>query len=102
MNKSILLHQLILPKDLINYICNFVFYTLDECIEKNRKHYNRIFREIKEIKITKISKWLPNISWKLINIYYILPRSNQLIISSLCHTCGNYINSHKYSCKCLV
>jgi len=103
MNKSIILQQLILPNELINYICSFVFYTLDECIEKNRKQYSRICCELKQIKITNISTWLPTIPWKfnIITIYYILPRSRQLIISNLCHRCGNYIISSNFACKCL-
>ena len=41
MEKSITVYQLKLPKDVSNYICSFVFYTLEQCIEQNKKIHKK-------------------------------------------------------------
>ena len=105
MNKSIILHQLSLPKDIVDYICEFVFYTYDQSIEKQRQKYNRIIYNITKIKFDTISTWGPMTTWKinLVTIYIVLPISNQLIIYNICYTCGNYVKKSKcqqFTCKC--
>ena len=105
MNKSIILQQLPLPKDVVDYICSFVFYTLSESIEKQRQKYIRIICNINKIKFDTISTWGPMTTWKvnLVTIYIVLPISNQLIIYNICYTCGNYVKKSKckhFICKC--
>jgi hypothetical protein len=105
MNKSIILQQLSLPNDIVNYICEFVFYTHSQSIERHRQKYNKIICNMKKIKFDRISTWGPMTTWKinLVTIYIVLPFSNQLIIYNICYTCGNYVKKSKckhFICKC--
>jgi hypothetical protein len=105
MNKSTVLQQLTLPKDIVDYICEFSFYTYDQSIERNRQKYNRVVYNIKKIKFDRISTWGPMRTWKinLVTIYIVLPISNQLIIYNICYSCGNYVKKSKcqqFTCKC--
>lgn len=45
-----IIHLLNLPHDTIDYICSFIFYTLQQCIERNKKNikfYLVIFNNLK-------------------------------------------------------
>ena len=92
MNKSIILHQLF-PSDIADYICSFGFYTLDECIEKNKKKNNRVISMIKKIMFDRMIS-----RTTIVSIWIVLPITHQLIIANICYTCGNYANSHECSC----
>ena len=94
MNKSIILHQWF-PSDIAHYICSFGFYTLEECIEKNKKKNKRVISMIKKIMINRIVSHISNVS-----ICIVLPITHQLIIANICCSCGNYLNQPTYGCSC--
>jgi len=86
--------RLVLPSDILDYICSFIFYQeIDVLIRK----YNIVLSEFKRVRKTHL--YHPNAT----SIYYILHRGNQLIVCTLCSICGNYVKptQHKFICQCI-
>lgn len=102
MEKSIIIYQLIFPKDILDYICSFAFYTIAQSIEQNKKKYNQILYDIKKIQLSTNISITPRRS-NIVTNYIVLPITKQLIIANICHICGNYVkhNKHNFTCKCL-
>jgi hypothetical protein len=42
MNKSIAVFNLKLPDDLLHYICEFIYYTYDDCIKHQREKKQKV------------------------------------------------------------
>ena len=47
--QSIALYNLKIPKDVIDIICSFNFYTLQECIEITKNKYKKVVNELNYI-----------------------------------------------------
>lgn len=103
MNKAIAAHNLLLPSDMINHICSFLFYTKEESRKRNKQKYTRVIREIKRIQIDNLYSWgYSNIPCT--TIIKILPKYHTLIISHICKRCNNYvkkIQNHHFICHCV-
>jgi hypothetical protein len=92
--------QLTLPSDVLNYICSFIFYREIDVLIRNIGKYNIVLHEFKRVR----RELLP-LSHSNACVYYILPRGNQLITTVLCSNCGNYVKptQHKiFICYCNV
>ena len=46
MNKAIAAHNLLLPSDMINHICSYIFCTIEESITQQKEKYKPIFKQI--------------------------------------------------------
>ena len=91
-----LVMQLKLPHDIITYICSFAFYTHQYIIKRNKKLYEDVMRQLKHVKIDKITTW----GQPVLTLYIILP-SKTLIVTKMCSVCNNYIKKiPNCACKC--
>ena len=99
MEKSNIVHHLALPRDTINHICSFIFYQEIDVVIRNVEKKNIVLNECKHVRKEIMQLFQPNV----IGLYYILPRGNQLIVSTLCRTCGNYVKpiQKTFICQCL-
>ena len=100
MDKSIAVQQLALPPDIVDHICSFIFYEEIDVILRNVDKYNIVINECKRVRKEQMPLFRPNI----VGFYYILPIYNQLMCSTICRRCGNYVKSMHPStfiiCKC--
>jgi len=85
MNKSVALFNLKLPPDILNSICEFIYYTYDDCV-KNRKE-----------KIKNINNIIIADTYVLVNEYYNQYKTSICSIEAniqlqiiICKTCGNF------------
>jgi hypothetical protein len=95
MNQSIALFNLHLPKEIIDYICSFNFYSISDCINKIKQHKKYIDSHIKLIRhkvfeYTQVHCILINTT--KYNSQYETYIQHQFHI---CKTCHNYIISSK-------
>ena len=107
MEKPYLVHRLNLPKDIVDSICSFVFYTFQQCIERNKKKYKTLFNDIQEIEFTYLKLYYNKTGpfMYFINILYPL-REHKAVHTNLCGQCNNFINIFKssryFGCKCHI
>lgn len=94
MSEKLVMH-INLPYDILKYICSFAFYTHQQIIIINKKLYDGVIRQFKQVKIDKITTW----GQTVITIYIILP-SKTLIITKMCSLCNNYIKKIPKNCAC--
>jgi hypothetical protein len=101
MEKSKIVHQLLLPQDAVDYICSFVFYSVAESTKRKREMYSNVVRQYKRVRREELMTWGPNVISSY-TVYFILPRSNQLVLACMCCTCGNYRKPSYYPLKKIV
>ena len=82
MNKSTPLFQISLPRDLIDYICSFNFYSLEQCIQTVKKNKKKISNYIKSLMVENTQYYNYN-TIVLHDENYII--KTQLHICRLCH-----------------
>jgi len=106
MEKSHLVYRLKFPTDIIDSICSFVFYTFQQCIERNKKKCRSLFNDIQEIEFTYLKLYYKNSTGPFMynmNILYPL-REHKALNTNLCGQCNNFINIFKssrcFGCKC--
>jgi hypothetical protein len=78
MNKSTLLFQLALPLDIINYICSFNFYSLEECIQTVKNNKKKISNYIKTLMVENTQYY---------NYNTIILHDENYIIKTQLHIC---------------
>jgi|LauGreDrversion4_2_1035121.scaffolds.fasta_scaffold11636_2 hypothetical protein len=104
MEKSIALYQLKLPQEVIEYICSFGFYTLEQCIEQNKQNQKKLLKDIKEgVRINNVPLYtLTGSILYCVYIQYPL-RERKVIYANLCGNCNDFIHLKRVSfgCKCL-
>jgi hypothetical protein len=104
MEKSIAVYQLKLPQEVINYICSFGFYTLEQCIEQNKKKHKKVLKDIKDdVRINNVPLYTPN-GTIMYCIYIEFPiRQRKVIYANLCGDCNNFIHLKRksFGCRCL-
>lgn len=105
--KSIALYNLKLPKDVIDIICRFNFYTLSECIEITKYKRRNVFNELKYIERFQYYGYQPYHT----GIYYHI-QINMITINDeidiykemnlcICTNCYEFIkNMPKTNCLC--
>jgi hypothetical protein len=47
MNKSIIIYKIQLPNDVLDMICSFNFYSLDQCIDRTKQKYKNVIDCVK-------------------------------------------------------
>ncbi len=104
MEKIIVINNLSLPQELINYICSFGFYTLEQCIEKNKKKHLKLLNDIKhDVRISNVPLYRRDGSI-MYCIYMEFPiRERKVIYANLCGECNNFIHLKRksFGCRCL-
>jgi hypothetical protein len=101
MNIITVIYQLQLPSDSLDLICSFLFYTLNECIERYKQKNKKMLNDITQIETNYVD--IPSRTKKYyMNILYPL-REHKVIHTYLCGVCGNFINIFRinsFGCKC--
>jgi hypothetical protein len=107
MERSHLVHMLKLPIDTIDCICSFLFYTLQQSIERNKKKYKKLFNDIQQIEISHIKMYyrLGGSFMYFMIIQYPI-KEHKVVYTNLCNDCGNFIhvsNPYKcFGCRCYI
>ena len=102
-DKCYLIHRLKLPTDILDCICRFVFYTRQQCIERNKKKCKKLFKDIQEIEISHIQMYYRRGgSFMYFMIIQYPLREHKTVYTYLCNDCGNFIHLSKpsFCCKC--
>ncbi len=106
MEKSKIVQHLALPQDALDHICSFVFYSIAESTKRKREMYSTVVREYKRVRKEEITSYGPPHIISNHTVYFVLPRTNQLIIACVCCRCGNYVKplyrSKKFVCQCVL
>lgn len=103
MEKIVLVNNLSLPQVLLDHILSFGFYTLEQSIEKNKKKYEKLLRDISDVRIDNVP--LFTMTGSLMYCIYIqFPvRQRKVIYANLCGDCNNFIHLKRksFGCRCL-
>ena len=104
MEKIKVVNKLLLPQEIIDYICSFGFYTLEQCIEQNKQIHKDVLRDIKDdVRINNVPLYTPTGSI-MYCIYIEFPlRERKVIYANLCGDCNNFIHLRRksFGCRCL-
>ena len=46
MNKILVVKQLQLPQELVDYLCSYLFYTIEQTTQRNISIFNEVVRDI--------------------------------------------------------
>jgi hypothetical protein len=104
MEKVLIIHKIQLPQEVIHYICSYSFYTLEQCIEQNKKKHTKVLKDIKDdVRINNVP--LYTLKGSIMYCIYIeFPvREHKVIYANLCGRCNNFIHLKRksFGCRCL-
>ena len=103
MNKSVIVYQLQLPKEIANTICRFIYYTMEETIARNKKWYNKVicdlFYTVRLERDRTYYNWNYSYNQNYITLFIYNIQSKFDIQCYICCKCGNYTKPH-LKCKC--
>ena len=85
MNKSVAVFNLKLPDDLLHYICEFIYYTYDDCIKHQREKKQKVNNIIHNDAEFAINEYMLSFN-KAFSIHKYKIQMQMLI----CKTCNNY------------
>ena len=104
MEKVLMIHNMNLPQEVIDYICSFGFYTFDQCIQQNKNIFKKVLRDIKEdVRINNVPLYTST-GYEIYYIYMQFPiRQRKVIYANLCGKCHDFIHLKRksYGCRCL-
>jgi len=104
MKKVLMILKMNLPQEVIHYICSFGFYTLEQCIEKNKKKQINLLDDIKYgVRINNVPLYTSTGS-VMYCVYIEFPvRERKVIYANLCGDCNDFIHLKRksFGCKCL-
>ena len=90
MNKSIAVMNLSLPRDVVNYLCSFIYYTVEESNQRIRNNFYDVVNDLfYTIRLQEIHE-----RYNVIMIYNIQSRFESTFY--MCK-CGDY----RRKCKCI-
>jgi phage tail protein X len=96
MKKSMIIHQMSLPQDMIDSICSFLFYTKTQSVIRNIAHYNIVVNDLKRLR--RVGSFETR-EFPCAFIYYYHPIDLDLIKNIImCNQCGQYISNE--FCRC--
>ena len=90
MNKSVAVMNLPLPRDVVNHLCSFVYYTVEESSQRIRNNFYNVLNDL----FYTIRLHAPRLKYDVIMIYNIQSRFD--ITFYICK-CGNY----RRKCNCI-
>ena len=102
--KSVIVYQLPLPTEVIDHVCSFMYYSVEETISRNKKKYNRAVCDLfYTVRIERGSNYY-NWNYSLNQMYTTLIIYNVQstffdIRFYICCNCGNYVHPIKL-CTC--
>jgi len=93
MNRILVIYTIPLPNNILDVICSFNFYTLEQCINSTKQKYKNVIDNIKET-IYDSNSYPTLFSATIIRIHDLL------LFVHICNHCGNYLMIMPYSCRC--
>ena len=106
MHMSNLLYQISLPKDIMNLICSFLFYTVEQSIEYHKEKYYDVIRDIPRIKINYVfSQGYMNRLQCIVNIIHMNNANPIWFRIRICNECRQFIKhqierTRLFVCQC--
>jgi hypothetical protein len=104
MEKLLTVHKMQLPQEIIDYICSFGFYTLEQCIEQNKIKHKKVLKDIKyDVRINNVPLYTTSGS-VIYCVYMEFPvREHKVIYANLCGKCNDFIHLKRksFGCRCL-
>jgi len=95
MNKSIAVMNLQLPRDILNYICSFIYFTPFQSIVRNICRYNFLVNDIKDL--IRVAAY-QSLVFPCSSICYYHRYDNLKINFVMCNWCGEYIRNETCNC----
>jgi hypothetical protein len=101
--KSVIVYQLPLPTEVIDNVCRFIYYKIEETVDRNKTKYNRVICDLfytirMDRKIHYRWNYSLNKFYATIIIYNV--QCNFDIQIYICCKCGNYTHPTQ-KCKCI-
>jgi len=105
MNKSTVVYQLRLPKELIDIVCSFTFLSIKQVTRRNKRWFANVIRDLESTDRNCYSGYLGT----LYRLYYVVYFTNHNYYGTkeikkcarMCINCGEFIKLVQYSkCKC--
>ena len=90
------IYLLPLPKDIVDYMCSFIYCTTDQSISRNKQHYHAVLCDL--FYTVRLHNFYNSNSLNVTLFIYNL-QSNFDIQFVICCKCGNYSN---INCKCHI
>ena len=94
MNKITVIYTIPLPCDILDIICSFNFYSLEQCINKTKEKYKNVIDDVK-VSVYESNSYLPTIFSAT-----TIRNHNLILFIHICNHCGNYLMFMPYSCRC--
>ena len=92
MHKSNLLYQISLSKDIIDIVCSFLFYTVEQSIEYHKQKYYDVIYDIPRTKITyTFSQGYLNRLQCVVNMIHMNNANPIWFRIRICNECRQYI-----------
>ena len=103
MHKSNLLYQISLPKDTIQIVCSFLFYTVEQSIEYNKKKYKDVINDIRRTTITyAFSQGYMNRLQCIVNVIHMNHANPIWFRIRICNECRQYIKKQIWKTRFFV
>lgn len=97
--KNIVVYQLPFPRDVVDYMCSFIYYTEEQAIVRHKHNYNKVVYDLfYTIRLVDNFYFDLNQSFSNLNIYNLQSKFD--IQFDICCKCGNYIYPF-VNCKCI-
>jgi hypothetical protein len=91
---KIIIYQLPLPKDIVDYMCSFIYCTLEQSISRNKQRYHVVLCDLfYTVRLHNFYNW-NNLN---VTVFIYNLQSNFDIQFVICCKCGNYTNMN---CNC--
>ena len=96
--KNVIVYQLPIPREIVDHVCSFIYYRVDETIARNKKKYNRVICDLFYTVRLERECYFYGCIYSTLLIYNVQCRFDIQIY--ICCKCGNY--AHPTSkCKCI-
>jgi hypothetical protein len=101
--KSVIVYQLPIPPELIDHVCSFLYYRIEETIARNKIKYNKVNCDL--FYTVRIERLFPYYDWNYsYNHFYATlfiynVQCNFDIQIYICCKCGNYTHPTR-KCYC--
>lgn len=100
--KNIIVHQLPIPTEVIDHICSFMYYRVEETVSRNKIKYNRVICDLfYTVRLDRCfhHNWNYSCNKCYATVFIYNVQCNFDIQIYICCKCGNYTRP-SIKCKC--
>jgi hypothetical protein len=95
--KNVIVYHLPIPSEIVDHVCSFIYYRVDETIARNKIKYNRVICDLFYTVRLEREFYFYGCIYTTLFIYNVQCRFDIQIY--ICCKCGNYARP-TYKCKC--